>query len=136
MYMISRLGLIISLLTIILFSCSHQEINSDSTADADSDSLTFENESVVTNIPDGVQLELINVGEAAQSIFQENFYRIEQFHESMIYRKTDKTKELFHSERPDLANAKLTYNAGVNHILYTFYYDPNPADLLYSADSQ
>ena len=64
--------------------------------------------------PEGIQLELIGVGEAAQSVFEEYFHMIEEGHRNMIYPETESIRKHFEEDRPDLENAKLTYNAENN----------------------
>src|SRR5699024_2986595 len=81
-------------------------------------------------IEEGVQLALVNVGKDARPSFEKYFSHVEQAHEEMIYRQTERTQELFRQDRPDLKNAKLTYDGDTNHIYYTFYYTPNMDDLL------
>lgn len=85
----------------------------------------------IENLP-SITLELKGVDSSLEEIFRKNFSIVEKGHNNLIYRKSEivqKLKEAFPQDRPDLANAKLTYDAASNEAYFTFQYSPNPQDL-------
>jgi hypothetical protein len=86
-----------------------------------------ENVSKLTQ-PEEVELVLIGIDSAFESLFTGNFRLVEKAHKDMIFRETDKTKELFRSNRPDL-NGKLVYDANRNTAVYVFNIKPQKEDL-------
>lgn len=119
----------IILLSVLMNACSDKEEEQNEEVEE-----TVNEEEAPVDIPEGVQLELNNVGEEARSVFEEYFPYIEQAHEDMIYRKTEATQEIFQEEREDLNRAKLIYDGETNYFDYVFFYDPKPNDLLMSSD--
>ncbi|MHA6250740.1 hypothetical protein [Oceanobacillus sp. CAU 1775] len=92
-------------------------------------------EKQVNNPREGVQLELVNVGESSQSIFEEYFHHIEEAHENMIYHKTEKNRRYF---LKFILNLQLP-NLHMMLILIIFTIpsitSPDASDLLVSIDS-
>lgn len=82
-----------------------------------------------SEFPQGVNLVVEGMDPSYEEIFHKHFEIVKKGHQNMIMRETEKTKELFPENRPDLANAVLFYNAYNNTALYVFDYKPRPQDI-------
>lgn len=118
---------------------SHSSATNHSNSQNDQPGITLEPEAknAEPEALEGTNPELFGVDENLKSIFQDNFSVVSKAHEDMIYRKSNdvqRMSEAFFRDRPDLRNAKLTYDAKNNAAYFVYQYTPTPDDLDMDSD--